>query len=105
MSPENPEMIRPFPREPLLERFCNFERLLEMLELWNLDGLVLSSEKNVFYLSGFNPIAHKGDEPRPYALILSDSNRNTRSCWWQITTSGILLRNRVGSRTSVRSVP
>lgn len=94
MSPENPETIRPFPREPLPERFCNFERLLEMLELWNLDGLVLSSEKNVFYLSGFNPIAHKGDEPRPYALILS-----------RFTTSGILLRNRVGSRTSVRSVP
>ena len=71
MSPENPDRLRPFPREPLPERFCNFERLLEMLELWNLDGLVLSSEKNVFYLSGFNPIAHKGDEPRPYALILS----------------------------------
>ena len=71
MSPENPDMLRPFPRETLPERFCNFDRLLEMLELWNLDGLVLSSEKNVFYLSGFNPIAHKGDEPRPYALILS----------------------------------
>ena len=53
MSPENPETIRPFPRKPLPERFCNFDRLLEMLELWNLDGLVLSSEKNVFYLSGF----------------------------------------------------
>ena len=71
MSPENSDTIRPFPREPLPERFCNLERLLEMLELWNLDGLVLSSEKNVFYLIGFNPIAHKGDEPRPYALILS----------------------------------
>ena len=71
MSPENFGTIRPFPCEPLPERFCNYDRLLEMLELWNLDGLVLSSEKNVFYLSGFNPIAHKGDEPRPYALILS----------------------------------
>ena len=65
MSPENSNTISPFPRELLPERFCNFDRLLEMLELWNLDGLVLSSEKNVFYLSGFNPIAHKGDEPRP----------------------------------------
>ena len=65
MSPEKSDTIHPFPREPLPERFCNFDRLLEMLELWNLDGLVLSSEKNVFYLSGFNPIAHKGDEPRP----------------------------------------
>ena len=57
MSPENFDTFRPFPREPLPERFYNFKRLLEMLELWNLDGLVLSSEKNVFYLSGFNPIA------------------------------------------------
>ena len=65
MSPENSETICPFPREPLLERFCNFDRLLEMLELWNLEGLVLSSEKNVFYLSGFNPIAHKGTNPVP----------------------------------------
>ena len=48
MSPENPDMLRPFPREPLPERFCNFDRLLEMLELWNLDGLVLSSEKMSF---------------------------------------------------------
>ena len=58
MSPENSDTIHPFPHETLPERFCNFDRLLEMLELWNLDGLVLSSEKNVFYLSGFNPIAH-----------------------------------------------
>ena len=48
MSPENSDTIRPFPREPLPERFCNFHRLLEMLELWNLDGLVLSSEKTSF---------------------------------------------------------
>ena len=44
MSTENPDMLRPFPRETLPERFCNFDRLLEMLELWNLDGLVISSE-------------------------------------------------------------
>ena len=25
----------------------------------------------MFYLSGFNGIAHKADEPRPYALVLS----------------------------------
>ena len=48
MSPENPDTIRPFLREPLPERFCNLERLLEILELWNLDGLVLSSEKMSF---------------------------------------------------------
>ena len=48
MSPENPDMLRPFPREPLPERFCNLDRLLEMLELWNLDWLVLSSGKMSF---------------------------------------------------------
>ena len=48
MSPENPDMLRPFPRQPLPERFSNFDRLLGMLELWNLDGLVLSSEKMSF---------------------------------------------------------
>jgi len=36
-----------------------------------LDGIVVSSPLNVFYLSGFNGIAHKADEPRPYALALS----------------------------------
>ncbi len=39
MIPENPDMLRPFLREPLPERFCNFDRLLKMLELWNLYGL------------------------------------------------------------------
>src|SRR5688572_18419566 len=36
-----------------------------------LDGIVASGALNVFYLSGFNGIAHKADEPRPYALALS----------------------------------
>jgi len=36
-----------------------------------LDGIVVSTPLNVFYLSGFNGIAHKADEPRPYALALS----------------------------------
>ena len=48
MSPVYPDMLRPYPREPLPELFCNFDRLLEMLELWNLDGLILSSEKMSF---------------------------------------------------------
>lgn len=37
----------------------------------NLDGIVVSSAQNVFYMSGFSGIAHKSDEPRPYALIIS----------------------------------
>lgn len=50
---------------------CNLERLLAAMAARSLDGIVVSSPLNVFYLSGFNGIAHKADEPRPYALVLS----------------------------------
>ena len=59
------------PREPMPERFCNLDRLLHAMQARNLDGLVASSMLNVFYLTGFNSIAHNADEPRPYALVLS----------------------------------
>ena len=58
-------------RTPLPERFCNLERLLDAMAARGLDGIVASTPLNVFYLSGFNGIAHKADEPRPYALVLS----------------------------------
>ena len=60
-----------FVRKPLPERFCNLERLLAAMTAQKLDGIVVSTPLNVFYLSGFNGIAHKADEPRPYALLLS----------------------------------
>jgi Xaa-Pro aminopeptidase len=60
-----------FVRKPLPERFCNLDRLLAAMTARGLDGIVLSTPLNVFYLSGFNGIAHKADEPRPYALALS----------------------------------
>jgi Xaa-Pro dipeptidase len=60
-----------FARKPLPERFCNLERLLAAMRARGLDGIVVSSPLNVFYLSGFNAIAHKADEPRPYALLFS----------------------------------
>ena len=60
-----------FERKPLPERFCNLERLLDAMTARGLDGIVVSTPLNVFYLSGFNGIAHKADEPRPYALVLS----------------------------------
>ena len=60
-----------FVRKPLPERFCNLERLLAAMAARGLDGIVVSTPLNVFYLSGFNGIAHKADEPRPYALLLS----------------------------------
>ena len=60
-----------FLRKPLPERFCNVERLLAAMAAHKLDGIVVSTPLNVFYLSGFNGIAHKADEPRPYAVLLS----------------------------------
>ena len=60
-----------FAREPLPKCFCNLGRLVHALEARRLDGIVATSPQNVFYLSGFNGIAHKSDEPRPYAVVLS----------------------------------
>lgn len=60
-----------FARKPLPERFCNLERLLAAMTARGLDGIVVSTPLNIFYLSGFNAIAHKADEPRPYALVFS----------------------------------
>jgi len=60
-----------FARTPLPKRFCNLDRLLHALEVRGLDGIVATQPNNVFYLTGFNGIAHKSDEPRPYAVMIS----------------------------------
>lgn len=60
-----------FERKPLPKRFCNLDRLLFALEDRNLDGIVVTSPQNVLYLTGFNTIAHKADEPRVFAVLLS----------------------------------
>jgi Xaa-Pro aminopeptidase len=60
-----------FERKPLPKRFCNLDRLLHGLKVRGLDGIVATQPNNVFYLTGFNGIAHKSDEPRPYAVIIS----------------------------------
>ena len=60
-----------FARKPLPKRFCNLDRLLHALEARGLDGIVATLPNNVFYLTGFNGIAHKSDEPRVCAVILS----------------------------------
>ena len=36
-----------------------------------LDGIVATQPLNVYYPSRFNGIAHKSDEPRPYAVVIS----------------------------------
>jgi Xaa-Pro dipeptidase len=61
----------PFARAALPRRFCNLDRLLHAMKARSLDGIVATAPWNVFYLTGFNGIAHKSDEPRPYAVILS----------------------------------
>lgn len=60
-----------FERSALPKRFCNLDRLWHAMETRGLDGIVSTQPLNVFYLTGFNPIAHKADEPRPYAVVLS----------------------------------
>src|SRR5262245_40122978 len=66
-----PPAAAPFTRVVLPKRFCNLERLLFALIERGLDGIVATLPYNVFYLTGFNAVAHKADEPRPYAIILS----------------------------------
>src|SRR6187401_2843064 len=60
-----------FARVALPKQFCNLDRLLFALRARGLDGIVATLPYNVFYLTGFNAIAHKSDEPRPYAVVLS----------------------------------
>jgi Xaa-Pro dipeptidase len=71
MNKAKPPTAAPFARAPLPKRFCNLDRLLFALAARGLDGIVATAPWNVFYLTGFNAIAHKSDEPRPYAVILS----------------------------------
>jgi len=61
----------PFARVPLPPRLCNLDRLLHAMTARGLDGIVASLPLNVFYLTSFNGVAHKADEPRPYAVILA----------------------------------
>src|SRR5262245_11558206 len=60
-----------FSRKPLPQRFCNLDRLWHALKARGLDGIVATVPNNVFYLSGFNAVAHKSDEPRVCAVVLS----------------------------------
>ena len=60
-----------FPRTPLPPRLCNLDRLLHAMAARGIDGVVVTQPLNVFYLSSFNGIAHKADEPRPYAVVIA----------------------------------
>lgn len=54
-----------------MQPLCNLERLARAMNERGLDGLVLTQPYDVYYMSGFNATAHKGDEPRPYAFVIS----------------------------------
>ncbi|MGI9417699.1 MAG: M24 family metallopeptidase [Geminicoccaceae bacterium] len=60
-----------FARHALPPRFCNYDRLLHALKARDLDGIVATTALNVYYLTAFNGVAHKSDEPRPYSVIIS----------------------------------
>jgi Xaa-Pro dipeptidase len=61
----------PFEPAQLPDRFCNLDRLLHAMEARGLDGIIINLPLNMYYLTGFSGIAHKADEPRPYALVFS----------------------------------
>ena len=58
-------------RKPLPGRLCNLERLVAAMTARGVDAIVATGANNVYYLTGFNAVAHKSDEPRPYAVVLS----------------------------------
>lgn len=66
-----PDPDHKFARTTLPPCFGNIDRLLHALKARNLDGIVATSAQNVYYLTSFNGIAHKSDEPRPVAVIIS----------------------------------
>ena len=55
----------------VLPRLCNLDRLRHAMDARGLDGIVATLPNNVFYLTSFNGVAHKSDEPRPYAVVLA----------------------------------
>src|ERR1700738_5614853 len=60
-----------FVRAPLPRRFFHPDPRFHAMKAPGLDGIGATALWNVFYLTGFNGIAHKSDEPRPYAVILA----------------------------------
>ncbi len=69
-QPANP-VSGVFATTALPGRLCNLDRLLHAMKVRGLDGIVATTPANMFYLTSFNGVAHKSDEPRPYAVVLS----------------------------------
>ena len=60
-----------FQHEPLPERLCNYERLLDTMKSRGLDGIVCTTRYNLFYLTSFHPNAYHQDEPPHVAVVIS----------------------------------
>lgn len=71
ISTHSSEAATSFARSPLPPRLCNLDRLRHAMRVRGLDGIVASLPYNIFYLTSFNGVAHKADEPRPYAVVLA----------------------------------
>lgn len=66
------QAVHPWRKMP--KRFCNFERLLDVMEEKGLDALVLNTRHNVYYMTGFWMPALQADEPYLAAFIMSRHN-------------------------------
>ena len=66
-----PKSVREFGHRPLPKRFFNFERLMDTMKTRNIDVIVASGIYNVFYLTGYNSVSQRVDEPRPIAVVIS----------------------------------
>ena len=91
-----------FARAPL-PRLCNLDRLLHAMDARGLDGIVACQPWNVFYLTSFNGIAHKADEPRPYAVVIARAAPEHPVLVVADYYLATFLPSRPGSRTSGRS--
>ncbi len=60
-----------FQQEPVPERLCNYERLLDTMKRRGLDGIVTTSRYNLYYLTSFHPNAYHQDEPPHSAAVIS----------------------------------
>jgi len=60
-----------FQHEPLPERLCNYDRLLDTMKARGLDGIVSTTRYNLFYLTSFHPNAYHQDEPPHVAVVIS----------------------------------
>ena len=65
-----PTTVEEFRREPEATRLCNYERLLDTLQVRELGGLVSHYGPNVFYVAGHASRRLQVHEANPYGVVL-----------------------------------